>query len=95
MTGKMCTRCGHVSENATGATEDIILNLNTFIHLHVVLDANTIADFYVVAYVNILAKRATLTDMCATLDVAEMPNLSIFADDDIVINIAAFMDKWS
>jgi uncharacterized Fe-S center protein len=59
------------------------------------LDANTIADFYVVAYVNILAKRTTLTDMCATLDVAEMPNLGIFADDDIVINIAAFMDKWS
>ena len=90
---EMSPRRDHIGEHATGATEDIVLNLHPFINRDVVLDTDTIADSDIVAYIDILAKRAMATDTGTFLDVAEVPYLGVIANKDIVVHIAAFMNK--
>jgi hypothetical protein len=58
------------------------------------LDADTIADYYIITHIDILAKRTTLANTRTALDMAEVPNLGIVAYDDIVVDIATFVNKW-
>ena len=80
-----------VGEHTTGTAEHVILYLDAFVNRNVVLDTDPVAYLDIVADVDILAKRATLTDHGTRLDMSEMPYLGAFAYRDIVIDIAAFV----
>jgi hypothetical protein len=94
MTRKMCARCGDIGKYTTRTAEYIVLYLNPLVHGHIVLDADTIADYYIITHIDILAKRTTLANTRTALDMAEVPNLGIVAYDDIVVDIATFVNKW-
>ena len=89
----MGSRGGDIGENTTGATEDIVLYLNTFVNGNIVLDADTIAYADIVAYVHILAKGAIAPNMSTFLNMAEVPYLGSFTYDDIFVNVTAFVYK--
>ncbi len=93
MARKMRTRGIHIGEHTTGTAKDIILNLHTFVHRHIVLDADAVANAHIVAHIHILTEGASLPDTGTFLYMAEMPYLSVFSNDDIVVYIAAFVDK--
>ena len=93
MNGKMGARCSDVGEYTTGATKDIILNFDSLINRYIILDAHTIANVDIIPYIDILTKRATGANTCSALNVTEMPYLSILANDYIIIDITAFMNK--
>ena len=81
----------HIGEHAAGTAEHVVLQFHALVNRHVVLDAHAVADPHVVADVDILAKGASLADHGTRLHVAEVPNLGILADHDVVVDIAALV----
>ena len=91
--GEMGTRCGDIGEDAAWTTEDVVFDLNTFIDRYIILDADTVADVYVVANIHILPQGATTAYAGSFLNMAEMPHFCVFANDYVIIDVAAFMYK--
>ena len=90
---EMGTGRGDIGEDTRRTTEDIVLYLNSFIYRHVVLDANSIADADIIAYVDILTKTATAAKNRPTLNMTEMPYLCAIAYRNSIIDITRRMDK--
>ena len=84
---------GHVGENTTRPTKDVVFNLNALIDGDVVLDPNTVAYAHVVAYVDILSQGTTLANDGTRLDMAEVPYLGPFANSDAFIDITTIVYK--
>ena len=95
MRGEMCPRRVHIGKDTARTAEYIILNFNTFVNGYIVLHSNSAPNSDIVSDVHILAERAVLTNTGASLNVTKMPYLGAFAYDYIIINITAFVNKWS
>ena len=93
MCGEMSPWRGDIGEDTTWTAKDIVLQLHSLIYRNIVLYTNTVANLDIIAYINILPQRAVGTNAGASLNMAEMPHLGVFANDHIVIDIAAFMYK--
>ena len=92
MDREMRPRGDHIGEDTTRTAKHVVLYFHPLIYRNIVLDADTVADADIVAHIDILAKGATGTDTGTPLDVAEVPYLGVVADEDIVVDIAAFVD---
>lgn len=93
MNREMGSRCGDIGEDTTGATEDIVFDFNAFVYRDVILDTHPVADMHVVADVDILAEGARGAYAGTTLNVAEVPHFGVLANNDIVVDIATFVDE--
>lgn len=81
-----------VGQNTGRAQENIIFNGRSRVDGDIVLHLDVIADDDTTVDINILAKNASLTNLRALHNVAEVPDLGSSADDGSVVNVGGFVD---
>jgi hypothetical protein len=86
-------RIDDIREHTTGAEEDVILYVHTFVDRDVVLDLYAIPDRHVAVDIHVLSQNAALSNACPSLDVAEEPDLGASTDRDILVNPRRLMHK--
>src|SRR5437879_4169686 len=76
----VAARVDHVGEDHGGAAEDIVLENDSLVDRHVVLDLDVVADHDVAGYQHILPEVAATPDPRTWHDVAVVPDLRALAD---------------
>ena len=80
--GIFTTRIDYVRKNHRGSTKDIIFEGNTFIDRDIILNFHKIADYNVVADIDILPNRTAATDFRTGLNMTEVPDFGSRGDRD-------------
>src|SRR4029077_11221165 len=82
----MAPRVDYVGEHHGRSAEDVVFQLDTRIHRHIILNFYVVADHHTGTYHHILSEIARLPDACTGHDVRKMP------DDGAVAYFAAFVN---